>query len=177
LHHTTVPSGHPFPDDEIRRLMRRLVRLVGLLEPHRHGDVKVSLSEVMALGELAEAEALTQQELSQLLGLEKSTVSRLAAGLEGRGWVSRRRDPANRRYSQLTLTVEGRAVAERVGQELQGHHDRILGGLTPTERTALMTGLAALGRILEVEHSGREAPWSTDLTALSPTPSVDQAER
>lgn len=161
MHRTTV-TEQVFPDDEIRRLMRRLVRLVGLLEPHRHGEVKVSLSEVMALGELSEAESLSQQELSQLLGLEKSTVSRLAAGLEGRGWVSRHRDPTNRRYSQLALTDEGRAVAERLGQDLQAHHDRLLAGLTAVDRKALTTGLTALGRVLEAEHSGPGAPWSTD---------------
>jgi DNA-binding IclR family transcriptional regulator len=35
----------------------------------------------MALGELAEVEGMSQHELTALLGLEKSTVSRLVAGL------------------------------------------------------------------------------------------------
>ena len=156
----TIETQHLFPDDEIRRLMRRLIRLVGLLEPHRRGEVKVSLSEVMALGELSEAESLSQQGLSQLLGLEKSTVSRLSAGLEARGWVSRKRDPANRRYSQLALTDEGRIMAERLGQDLQAHHDRLLASLTAVERAALTAGLAALGRVLEAEHGGPSAPWT-----------------
>ena len=150
----TTIGHHGFPDDEIRRLMRRLVRLVGLLEPHRHGDVSASLSEVMALGELSDADLLSQQELARRLGLEKSTVSRLVAGMERRGWVSRARDPDNRRYFRLTLTSDGRSAAERVGQHLQSHHERLLGGLTPEERTALSTGLAALGRLLDEQHGG-----------------------
>lgn len=148
---------HGFPDDEIRRLMRRLVRLVGLLEPHRHGEVSASLSEVMALGELSDAGVLSQQDLAGRLGLEKSTISRLVGGLERRGWVARERDPGNRRYLRLTLTGEGSEAAEQVGQHLQSHHERLLGGLTPDERAALSTGLAALGRLLDEQH-GRPEP-------------------
>lgn len=148
----TTLLGPGFPDDDIRRLMRRLVRLVGLLEPHRHGDVSASLSEVMALGELSESDVVSQQELARRLGLEKSTVSRLVGGMERRGWVSRERDPANRRYFRLTLTGEGRGAAEQVGQHLQTHHERLLGGLTEEERAALSTGLAALARLLEEQH-------------------------
>jgi len=150
LYDATVGAG-AFPDDEIRRAFRRLVRLVGQLEPHLHAGLNVSLSEVMALGELSEVEGLSQHELAQLLGLEKSTVSRLAAGLERRGWVSRRRDPANRRYFQLKLTDSGRASAERIGRELQAHHQRILAGMTGEEQRSLLTGLAALSRVLDAD--------------------------
>ena len=73
---TQPMAGHPFPDDELRRALQRLVRLGGLLEPHQHAGLKLSLSEVMALGELGDVESMSQQELGQLLGLEKSTVSR-----------------------------------------------------------------------------------------------------
>ena len=90
--------------------------------------------------------------LGQLLGLEKSTVSRLAAGLQRRGWVGRERDPANRRFYQLQLTPEGRAVADRIGQELRTHHEQLLGALTPDEREALTIGLAGLARALATQH-------------------------
>ena len=140
-----------FPDYDIRRAFRRLVRLVGQLEPHLHAGLNVSLSEVMALGELSEVEGLSQHELAQLLGLEKSTVSRLAAGLERRGWVSRPRDPANRRYFQLKLTDSGRASAERIGRDCRRHHQRILAGMTGEEQRSLLTGLAALSRVLDAD--------------------------
>ena len=80
---TQPMTSHHFPDDELRRALQRLFRLGGLLEPHQHAGLKLSLSEVMALGELGDVESMSQQELGQLLGLEKSTVSRLAAGAKG----------------------------------------------------------------------------------------------
>lgn len=151
MHDTTIAES-AFPDDELRRVMRRLVRLGGLLEPHDHGGLKVSLSEVMALGELSDVEAMSQQELAARLGLEKSTVSRLAGGLEARGWLVRERDPANRRSYRLRLTDDGRAAADRVGQDLRRHHEALLGELTPTELEALTVGLAALGRAFDAHH-------------------------
>src|SRR5689334_20967294 len=123
-------TGRPFPDDELRRLMQRLVRLGGLLEPHQHDGLTMSLSDVMALGELGDVEGMSQQELGQRLGLEKSTVSRLAGGLERRGWITRERTPSNRRLYQLRLTESGRALAEQLGAELRVRHELLLGALT-----------------------------------------------
>ena len=154
-----MTSG-PFPDDDLRRALRRLVRLGSLLEPHshHHAELQMSLSETMALGELADAESMSQQELGRLLGLEKSTVSRLVAGLQHRGWVERQRDPANRRSYRLRLTPEGRDVANRIGQDLRAHHEQLLGALTPAEREALTVGLAGLARALAAHSRRPETP-------------------
>ena len=41
-------------------------------------------------------------------------MSRLAAGLERKGWIRRGRDEQNHRYVRLYLTPQGRAVADRL---------------------------------------------------------------
>jgi DNA-binding MarR family transcriptional regulator len=141
-----------FPDDELRRLLQHLVRAAGLLEPnpagHEHGGVPVSTSEVFALAELAESESLSQQELGARLGLEKSTVSRLAAGMQARGWLCREREPSNRRFYRLSLTATGQDVARRVGDDLRVHHAQLLARLTPAERQGLAIGLTGLIRAM-----------------------------
>lgn len=138
-----------FPDDWLRRLLRALVRSGGLLETHRHAGVRLSMSEVFALGELADAGTLSQQDLADRLGLEKSTVSRLAANLERREWLIRERDSVNRRFYRLRLTARGRSVAKRVGQHFRTYHAALFEALTPDERAGLETGLAGLIRALE----------------------------
>ena len=97
-------TGGPFPDDDLRRSLRRLVRLGGLLEPHshHHAGLHMSLSEMMALGELADVESMSQQELGQLLGLEKSTVSRLVVGLQHRAGSSVRGIPRTAASTSFT---------------------------------------------------------------------------
>ena len=144
--------AQPFPDDELRRLLRRLVRVAGLLEPHDHDGVRASASEVFALGELVEAGPLSQQQLGERLGLEKSTVSRLAAGLERRGWLERVRDPANRRFYRLAVTPAGATAAERFGAHFCRQHQHLFAELTGEERDALLRGMSGLARVMEQHH-------------------------
>jgi DNA-binding MarR family transcriptional regulator len=162
----TTSRRTAFPDDELRRVLQRLLRLGGLLEPHGHAGDHRSLSEVMALGELSEVDSMSQQDLAQLLGLEKSTVSRLVAGLERRGWLARDRDPGNRRFYQLRLTEAGQEVADRIGRDLRAHHARLLAALTPEEVAALVLGLSALARAAGQLHE----PTRPIHTEVNPPP-------
>lgn len=155
---TDSRASEPFPDDQLRRLLQQLAQAGGLLEVHEHGGVRVSVSEVFALGELSDAGTLSQRELGDRLGLEKSTVSRLAAGMERRGWLARRRDPANRRLYRLCLTPKGRAAAARVGADLHARHAALFAALTPAERAGLALGLAGLIRAFhDHPHTGHHA--------------------
>jgi DNA-binding MarR family transcriptional regulator len=115
------------------------------------GIPQVSGSEARALIELVKARGIAQGELVGLLGLEKSTVSRLAAGLERKGWVRRGRDEGNQRYVRLYLTAEGGAVAARLWDAWQSRQARILAALTTEERAGLSAGLRGLVRGLAAE--------------------------
>ena len=111
----------------------------------------VSASEARALIELVAARGIAQGELAGLLGLDKSTVSRLAAGLERKGWVRRGRDEENQRYLRLYLTPQGSEVAARVWQAWQSRQARILAALSADERAGLSAGLRGLVRGLAAE--------------------------
>ena len=168
-------------DTELERLLTQLLRVVSpapagespgparaaggsdtvlpadLLEA---GLPAVSASEARALIELISARGIAQGELAGLLGLEKSTVSRLAAGLERKGWVRRGRDGENQRYVRLYLTPEGRAVAVRVWGAWQSRQARILGALSAEERAGLSAGLRGLVRGLAAEGLLGDTPAS-----------------
>ena len=111
----------------------------------------VSASEARALIELVAARGIAQGELAGLLGLDKSTVSRLAAGLERKGWVRRGRDQDNQRYLRLYLTPQGSEVAARVWRAWQSRQARILATLSADERAGLSAGLRGLVRGLAAE--------------------------
>ena len=118
----------------------------------------LSASEARALIELVAARGIAQGQLGTLLGLEKSTVSRLAVGLERKGWVRRGRDEANQRYIRLYLTPEGSRVAARVWSAWQTRQARILAALTIEERTGLASGLRGLIRGLAAEGLVADVP-------------------
>jgi len=135
--------------DWLGALLARLIRVAGLLHPDEPllGH-PVTLSEGFALSELRAAAPLTQRDLADRLGLEKSTVSRLVAGLEERGMVTRRRNPENRRFYQLDLTEHGRAAADGLALSLRERHAQLLAAMTAPERDALATGLTGLLRAM-----------------------------
>jgi DNA-binding MarR family transcriptional regulator len=97
------------------------------------------------------ARGIAQGELAGLLGLDKSTVSRLAAGLERKGWIRRGRDEGNQRYVRLYLTADGGTVATRVLQAWHSRQARILAALSEDERAGLSAGLRGLVRGLAAE--------------------------
>jgi DNA-binding MarR family transcriptional regulator len=136
----------------------------------------VSASEARALIELLAARGIAQGQLAALLGLEKSTVSRLAAGLERKGWLRRGRDEENQRFVRLYLTPEGRVIAAQVWQAWQSRQARILAGLSAEERAGLAAGLRGLVRGLATEglledadtEAGPPGPPGPDATPAMP---------
>ena len=144
--------------DDDAGLGQLLVQLLRAVSPALSGqaavstpELSVSASEGRALVELLAAHGIAQGELAGLLGLEKSTVSRLAAGLEQKGWIRRGRDEGNQRYVRLYLTPAGSAIAARLLQTWQSRQARIIASLTDAEREGLVTGLGGLLRGLVAE--------------------------
>jgi DNA-binding MarR family transcriptional regulator len=122
----------------------------------------VSASEARALLELVAARGIAQGQLASLLGLEKSTVSRLAAGLERKGWIRRGRDEGNQRYIRLYLTPEGRLIAGQVWRAWQSRQSRIVASLSDEERAGLSAGLRGLVRGLAAEGLLGDIPSAVD---------------
>jgi len=149
------------PDDA--ELEHLLTRLLGMVSPAlggennvlvgRTAETPVSASEARALIELVSARGIAQGELAGLLGLDKSTVSRLAASLERKGWVRRGRDEANQRYVRLYLTPAGGEAAGRVWRTWQARQARILASLSEDERAGLAAGLRGLIRGLSADRT------------------------
>jgi DNA-binding MarR family transcriptional regulator len=143
-------------DHELHHLLMDVVRAAGLLQPDQAVPGQaVSLSQVFALHELDTATPLSQRELADRLGLEKSTVSRLAAEMERKGLLARERDPDNRRLYRLRLTDEGRALHVSIASVFHEQFRRWLAAMSPAERDALHVGLPALVRA--IRHG--PGPW------------------
>ena len=175
---TTVHVDTSLADPDLEQLLAQLLRMLSrdaltgvqgsLAAKEDTGEAAgplpaVSASEARALIELLAARGIAQGQLAELLGLEKSTVSRLAAGLERKGWIRRGRDEGNHRYVRLYLTPQGGLVAGHVWQAWQSRQARILAGLSAEERTGLAIGLRGLVRELVAEGllDGAPAAQST----------------
>lgn len=93
---------------------------------------------------LANAGPLTQQQLGQQLGIDRTTMVTVVDHLEADGWVVRHRRPPDRRGNRVTITDSGEAVLAEADGYLQACEDRFVGVLSEAERADLMTLLRKL---------------------------------
>ena len=107
----------------------------------------VTADQFVLLATLAEADAVTQQELVRRVGSDPNTVRAMLLLLEGRGLVARERHPADGRARCVTLTAKGRRTFETLLTKSEGLRARLLAAFRPDEVTALV-GL--LRRVAEV---------------------------
>jgi DNA-binding MarR family transcriptional regulator len=107
----------------------------------------VTADQFVLLAALAEADAVTQQELVRHVGSDPNTVRAMLLLLEGRRLVARKRHPADGRARCVTLTVKGRQVYGKLLAKSEPLRAQLLAAFRPDEVTALV-GL--LRRVAEV---------------------------
>ena len=84
---------------------------------------------------------MSQQELGEMIGKDRTSVVAIVDDLEGEGLVERRRNPADRRAYALEATRRGEDWLERARPALAGAEDRLLEALGEEERAMLVDGL------------------------------------
>jgi DNA-binding MarR family transcriptional regulator len=99
----------------------------------------------------------SQQAIARQLGTPPSRLVLLVDGLEKRGLLERRRDPADRRHYALYLTGEGTEFMKELGRLGAAHEDDMTDGLTAGEREILndlLSRLAARQGLTTGVHPG-----------------------
>jgi len=86
----------------------------------------------------------SQQAIARQLGTPASRLVLLVDGLEERGLIERRRNPADRRHHALYLTGEGTQFMRELGRLGAAHEDDMTDGLTVGERATLNDLLSRL---------------------------------
>jgi DNA-binding MarR family transcriptional regulator len=105
---------------------------------------EVSLPQFRVLAVLADLGRARSGRVARALGLEASTVTRLADRLVNSGHVTRGRDPRHRGVVTLALTPSGEDLVARVLQWRRDELSRILGHLAPVDREAATRALRLL---------------------------------
>lgn len=96
---------------------------------------------------LESAGPMSQQEIGRRLAVDRSTMVHIIDLLEQRGLVARGRDRVDRRAYAIELTGAGRALLVDVLHPLTAEvHERVLGPLTPEERSVLTRILGRVAR-------------------------------
>jgi len=107
----------------------------------------VTLAQSQALERLGRHGPMTLNEFAGALYLEKSSASRLADGLERKGYITRRQHSEDARYIQIELAKPGRALAQKLLNDLVDERSEMLLELTPAERRTVIRSIEKLARI------------------------------
>ncbi|HVV23855.1 MAG TPA: MarR family winged helix-turn-helix transcriptional regulator [Pseudonocardiaceae bacterium] len=119
--------------------------------------VGVTFPQVRLLLMLEALGEVPSSRLAAALGVNASSVTRLADKLEARGCVARGADPHNRSVVTLTVTETGRQVVAHVLHRRHAALGTLLGELTPTRRRKV----ADAARELVAAAAGTAMPGST----------------
>lgn len=148
---TTAPQPH------IGRLVRRAQqvhnRLWGLLVSDEVTSPQFSV--LLALESDPEAD---QRTIGRAASLDRSTVADVVDRMVRRGYLERRRDPADQRRNLLSLTDEGRALLERLGTRARAMNEALLATLDEDDRRELLRLLKTfVARIEAMDETETEA--------------------
>lgn len=103
----------------------------------RVGEHDLTPPQVGMLRLIGRQPGLSQQALSERLGLLPSKVVAFVDELERRGFVSRTRSSRDRRVYELDLTSDGKQMLGTIRQLAAAHDADITAGLEETEREQL----------------------------------------
>ena len=126
---------------------------------------RVTADQFVLLAALAEADAMTQQELVRRVGSDPNTMRAMLLLLEGRGLVARERHPSDGRARCVTLTGKGRRVFKKLWTKSEPLRARLLGAFRPDEVAAL---LDLLRRVAEVMAPPTSNGSRTTKAAMAP---------
>jgi DNA-binding MarR family transcriptional regulator len=108
---------------------------------------RVTADQFVVLSALADADAVTQQELVRRVGSDPNTVRAMLLLLEGRGLVARERHTSDGRARCVTLTAKGRQVFKKLWTKSEPLRAGLMDAFRADEAAALV-GL--LRRVTEV---------------------------
>jgi DNA-binding MarR family transcriptional regulator len=126
-----------------------LIRVMRLVKPYASEEkLGMRMLEFVALGHLRDIGGITsQQALGEDLSFDRNNLVLLLNELEEREWVTRNRDPQDRRRHIVAITPLGRKMLLKAEESFESLADKALIGLSASERKELgvLLGKALLG--------------------------------
>ena len=170
------PAAVPASDSEaaeLRLLIQAFIRSAGFLAADQTPcGQPVSVSHAHALMVLLETARnggpLTQRDLGQALGIDKSNVTRLCRRMESAGHLVQSRSNDDGRARLLSLTPAGKRLARSVERSSRHRFERLMSAIPRGSRESVLSSLACLNQALASPappggiHRARRASTAVD---------------
>ncbi len=130
--------------------IERATHLLGLYLERQLGALEIDQAEAHVLARLGRGGSTSPSELHRLFGHKRSTLTGILDRLEARGYLTRELNADDRRSLIVSLTAEGKKVAEAVSKIIEGLERQIAARLSQRD----LSGFVSLLEALEAEVAG-----------------------
>ncbi|QUJ75305.1 MarR family transcriptional regulator [Sulfitobacter albidus] len=143
---------------EIVQLLMRVMLVSERTAPAHQHVVKFNMLDFQLLGALREAPSLRATALAERLGIAPTTMSSVIARLRGRGLLAREKSKDDRRAFDISLTTDGRRVADAIAQQDIANMRLFLSALPEADQDRLLHLLGQVAqRVQSLEEGGSTA--------------------
>lgn len=148
--------------DQIRASSRQMVRELGFMQATL-ATTDYAPSAVHAILEIGANDSMTAAQLSELLGLEKSSVSRMVRKLVEAGELSEVASDEDGRVKWLTLSAKGKLSLAAIQTFGRGQVSSALTQLAAWQHQAVADGLAAYAQALQAHRLGQRVATTQEI--------------
>jgi len=128
----------------LRENLRLLVRKLGILEREGALCCDITLSQCHTIVEIGRSGGMSINMLAEILGLDKSTVSRSVDKLVDDEIVVRDIDPQDRRYINLHLSKKGQSLFTEVESRMAVYFESVIADIPAGKREQVVESLQYL---------------------------------
>ncbi|MBI1201063.1 MAG: MarR family transcriptional regulator [Rhodopseudomonas sp.] len=107
-------------------------------------DLQMTGIQYTILGTIKDHEGISSAELSRRFFVTAQTTNEIINGLEQRGLITRKEDPANRRILRMKLTAQGRKLHDQCDRIADRIEAAAFGWVEPRDYEALREALRTL---------------------------------
>jgi DNA-binding MarR family transcriptional regulator len=124
--------------------LRNLVKESRMLEKNELTCCGILLSQYNAILEIGKVGKMNLNELSDVLFLYKSTLSKTVDNLVDNQWVTREENPEDRRYISIRLTEKGSKAYAKIQEMLEAYYQKIYEAIPENNRAQVIESVEVL---------------------------------
>ena len=140
------------------------------------GGVTITQRQFAVLSAVAAQEGLTQTQLVQATGIDRSTLAELVTRMASKGLLLRERAPGDARANAVRLTDQGRELLANARAGAMAADEAILNALPKNKRANFVEALTRIARALELDETELKAEAKKAKAAIKAAAQDDEDE-
>lgn len=130
--------------DERIRMIFKINRNFEMYKRHHFKKQVLNSTEELALHLIRHNEGISQDKLSDMLGVDKGLVTKVVCKLEKESYVVRKQDDKDKRFKHLYATAKAETLKTNIVEVEEAYFSLICSCLKETEREAFLKGLTKI---------------------------------